>query len=223
MVIAIDGPAGAGKSEISKCLAARLGFSYLDTGSLYRAIGLKALRSGISVDDEAALFAMLEHTELDVSCQVGGAPRVMLDGQDVSGLIRTQAISTAATHVSALGAVREWLLGRQREIASAGNVIMDGRDIGTKVLPDAEVKIFLTASPEIRAARRVKQLEEGGHAADYAEVLREVNDRDRRDTRRAISPLRRAEDAYLIDSSAMSIEQVVSTIIGRVERARSGR
>lgn len=219
MMIAIDGPAGAGKSEISTRLAERTGFGRLDTGAMYRALGLKALRMGVDVDDEAALCEMLRATDLDVRC-VAGDTRVLLDGEDVSALIRTQEAGAAASHVSAVRAVRAWLLGKQRAIAAAGDVIMDGRDIGTQVLPGAEVKIYLTASDEVRARRRLAQLAQKGERATLEEVLCEVRERDRRDMTRAISPLRRAEDAYLLDSSDMTIEQVVDAIMARVDAAR---
>lgn len=221
MRIAIDGPAGAGKSVISALVAERTGFGRLDTGAMYRALGLKALRAGVDVDDAQALEAMLAATELDVRC-VEGETRVLLDGEDVSAAIRTQEVSAAASHVSAVGPVRGWLLGKQRAIAAAGDVIMDGRDIGTHVLPDAEVKIYLTASDEVRARRRLDQLRESGAQASYEDVLREVRERDRRDMTREISPLRRADDACLVDSSDMTIEQVVDAIMARVEAARRG-
>lgn len=223
MIIAIDGPAGAGKSEIAKRLAAALGFGYLDTGAMYRAIGLKALRGGVDVDDGAALAAMLSSTALDVRTSSAGAPVIVLDGEDVSGLIRTQQVGEAASHVSAQGVVREWLLDSQRRIAAGGDVIMDGRDIGTQVLPNAEVKIYLTADAGVRAQRRVDQLAQKGEQADYESVLREVQERDHRDMTRAVSPLRRAEDAHLVDSSYMTIQQVVDAIMERVDAVRGGK
>ena len=223
MVIAIDGPSGAGKSEISRRLAARLGIAYLDTGALYRAVGLKALQTGVAPDDAAALGAMLLNTELDAVCSQGGAPRVLLDGRDVTGELYTQQVADMASRVSAQGPVRAWLLERQRELARARDAILDGRDIGTQVFPNAEVKIFLTASAEVRARRRVAQLRAAGRPAEYDEVLREVNERDERDTNRALSPLRRADDAALIDSSDMTIDEVVEAILNRALQARARR
>ncbi|MGI6183613.1 MAG: (d)CMP kinase [Candidatus Fimadaptatus sp.] len=220
MVIAIDGPAGAGKSDISKMLAARLGFAYLDTGAMYRAIALKALRGGVALDDSAALSDMLAHTELDVRCSREGAPEVVLDGEDVTGLLRTQQVGDAASRVSALKLVRQWLLEAQRSIARSGDVIMDGRDIGTEVLPDAEVKIYLTASCEVRARRRLAQLLQKGEHAGLDDVMREVRERDERDMTRDVSPLRQADDAVLVDSSDMTREEVVEAIMERVGAAR---
>lgn len=221
MVIAIDGPAGAGKSDISKMLAAQLGFAYLDTGAMYRAIALKALRGGVALDDSAALGDMLACTELDVRCSREGAPEVVLDGEDVTGLLRTQQVGDAASRVSALKLVREWLLEAQRSIARSGDVIMDGRDIGTEVLPDAEVKIYLTASCEVRARRRLAQLLQKGEHAELDDVMREVRERDERDMTRDVSPLRQADDAVLVDSSDMTREEVVQAIMNCVSAARA--
>lgn len=221
MVIAIDGPAGAGKSDISKMLAAQLGFAYLDTGAMYRAIALKALRGGVALDDSAALGDMLACTELDVRCSREGAPEVVLDGEDVTGLLRTQQVGDAASRVSALKLVREWLLEAQRSIARSGDVIMDGRDIGTEVLPDAEVKIYLTASCEVRARRRLAQLLQKGEHAELDDVMREVRERDERDMTRDVSPLRQADDAVLVDSSDMTREEVVKAIMNCVSAARA--
>lgn len=223
MIIAIDGPAGAGKSEISKRLAVALRFGHLDTGAMYRAIGLKALRTGACLDDADALAALLQNTALEVSASTSGEACVILDGEDVSGLIRTREVSSAASHVSALVSVRKWLLGKQRDIAAAGDVIMDGRDIGTQVLPNADVKIYLTASDEVRARRRYDQLANAGREAVYEDILREVRERDQRDMTREISPLRRADDAMLVDSSDMTIDQVVEAILECVQAARTGR
>ena len=219
MVIAIDGPAGAGKSDISKMLAAQLGFAYLDTGAMYRAIALKALRGGVELDNSAALGDMLACTELDVRCSREGAPEVVLDGEDVTGLLRTQQVGDAASRVSALKLVREWLLEAQRSIARSGDVIMDGRDIGTEVLPDAEVKIYLTASCEVRARRRLAQLLQKGEHAELDDVMREVRERDERDMKRDVSPLRQADDAVLVDSSDMTREEVVKAIMDCVSAA----
>ncbi len=221
MVIAIDGPAGAGKSDISKMLAAQLGFAYLDTGAMYRAIALKALRGGVELDNSAALGDMLACTELDVRCSREGAPEVVLDGEDVTGLLRTQQVGDAASRVSALKLVREWLLEAQRSIARSGDVIMDGRDIGTEVLPDAEVKIYLTASCEVRARRRLAQLLQKGEHAELDDVMREVRERDERDMKRDVSPLRQADDAVLVDSSDMTREEVVKAIMDCVSAARA--
>ena len=221
MMIAIDGPAGAGKSAISKELAAKLGFAYLDTGAMYRAIGLKALRMGAPLDEESALADILDKTALEVQCSANGAPVILLDGENVTETLRQQEVGNAASHVSALPVVRAWLLDKQRALAASGNVIMDGRDIGTQVLPGAEVKIYLTASADVRAQRRVDQLKEKGQSADYDAILREVCERDERDMNRAISPLRRADDAHLLDSSDMTIPEVVDTIMKYVKQAEA--
>lgn len=219
--IAIDGPAGAGKSTIAKILAKELGLIYVDTGALYRAVGYHVTRQGISVEDEAAVAAALEGTRVELR-YVAGEQGVFVNGEDVSGEIRTPAISMAASRVSAIPAVRTFLLHTQRDIAATQSVVMDGRDIGTTILPDARVKIFLTASPESRATRRFAELQEKGDPATYEEVLADMIKRDYDDSHREISPLRQAEDAELVDTSGDTLEQSVARIKAVVARRLEG-
>ncbi len=209
--VAIDGPSGAGKSSLAKRLAADLGFVYVDTGAMYRAIGLYAVRQGADLHDAAAVAALLPQIRLDIRLE-GGAQHVYLNGEDVSTAIRAEQIGMAASAVSAHGPVRDFLLETQRSLASGQNVLMDGRDIGTVVLPNATVKIFLTASAEARARRRCKELQEKGQPADYATVLADIRQRDEQDTHRAIAPLRQAADAICIDTSEIDFEQSVALL-----------
>ncbi len=213
--IAIDGPSGAGKSTIAKACAARLGFVYVDTGALYRSIGVCALRRGVDTKDSAAVEGVLPFADVSLK-YVDGTQRVFLGPDDVSEEIRTPEASMAASDVSAVPAVRERLLDLQREIARNNNVIMDGRDIGTVILPDAQYKFFLTASAEVRAKRRVKELNEKGMKVDYEETLNDIIKRDYQDSHRATAPLKRADDAVLIDSSDMTIDEVVEFIVSRI-------
>ena len=192
--IAIDGPSGAGKSTIAKAVARRLGIDYIDTGAMYRAIGLKMLSRGLAMEDSQALLDMLAETEIDFA---GG--RVILDGQAVDSLIRTPEVSKAASDCSALAPVRSKLVELQRKMGKTKSVIMDGRDIGTNVLTDAEYKYFLTASPEERALRRYKEMQEKGQESDYDKVLAQIIERDHNDSTRALNPLRKAEDAEEIE------------------------
>ena len=217
--IAIDGPGGAGKSTIAKALAKKLGYIYVDTGALYRSIGLYMLNSGIDTKDKSEVVPKL--AEIDVELKyVDGAQKVILCGQDVSSDIRKPEVSMAASDVSAIGDVRAFLLDLQRDMARKNNVIMDGRDIGTVVFPQAELKLFLTASPEVRAERRFKELQAKGENPVWEEVLADVNDRDYRDTHRAESPLRQADDAVVVDNSHMTREEQMEYII-EVFRGRS--
>ena len=209
--IAIDGPSGAGKSTIAKAVARRLGIDYIDTGAMYRAIGLKMLSRGLAMEDSQALLDMLAETEIDFA---GG--RVILDGQAVDSLIRTPEVSKAASDCSALAPVRSKLVELQRKMGKTKSVIMDGRDIGTNVLTDAEYKYFLTASPEERALRRYKEMQEKGQESDYDTVLAQIIERDHNDSTRALNPLRKAEDAEEIDSTHMTIDQVVDYICSQV-------
>ena len=209
--IAIDGPSGAGKSTIAKAVARRLGIDYIDTGAMYRAIGLKMLSRGLAMEDSQALLDMLAETEIDFA---GG--RVILDGQAVDSLIRTPEVSKAASDCSALAPVRSKLVELQRKMGKTKSVIMDGRDIGTNVLTDAEYKYFLTASPEERALRRYKEMQEKGQESDYDKVLAQIIERDHNDSTRALKPLRKAEDAEEIDSTHMTIDQVVDYICSQV-------
>ena len=204
--VAIDGPSGAGKSSLAKRLAADLGYVYVDTGAMYRTIGLYAVRQGADLHDAAAVAALLPQIRLDIRL-VDGSQHVYLNGEDVSEAIRAEEIGMAASAVSAHPPVRAFLLETQRGLAANQNVLMDGRDIGTVVLPNATVKIFLTASPEARAQRRCKELQEKGQAAEYETVLADIRQRDYQDTHRAVAPLKQAEDAILVDTSDIDFDQ----------------
>ena len=210
--VAIDGPAGAGKSTISKRLAKELGYIYVDTGALYRAIGLFALRHGADIHDSAAVVGLLAGIEIDLRF-VGLEQRVFLCGEDVSDLIRTEAVSMAASAVSALPQVRDFLMETQRGLARRNNVVMDGRDIGTVVLPDADCKIFLTASPEERARRRYNELVAKGVAANYEVVLEDLKRRDYNDSHRETAPLKLADDGIEVDTTGLSLEGSVQKVI----------
>ena len=214
--IAIDGPAGAGKSTIARALAAELGYIYVDTGALYRTVGLNAMRRGAETNDAEAVTATLPSADVSLRF-VDGEQRVYLGEEDVSLAIRTPEASMAASNVSTIPAVRDFLLDLQRSIAAQNNCIMDGRDIGTVILPDAQVKIYLTASAEVRAARRYNELLEKGMQADYDTVLAEMIQRDEQDMNRAVAPLKQADDAVLVDTSDMNPQQVVDAIKKIVE------
>lgn len=214
--VAIDGPAGAGKSTVAKAAAKKLGFIYVDTGALYRTVGVNALRKGIDPKDAEEVKATLD--DIDVSLGfVDGSQHVFLNGEDVSEEIRLPASSMAASAVSAIPEVREFLLLLQRDIAKKNNCLMDGRDIGTVILPDAQYKFFFTASAEIRADRRCKELKEKGIPADYETVLAEIKERDYNDSHRETAPLKQADDAVLIDSSYMTIEEAVDKIVSYIK------
>ena len=206
MSIAIDGPAGAGKSSLSKEVAKELSFIYVDTGALYRTIGLAASRKGLKKEDKAEIISMLNDIDVKLSFNDEGTQIVLLNGEDVSSFIRTPEASMFASAVSAIPEVRAFLLDLQRNMAKSDNVIMDGRDIGTVVLPDAKIKIFLTASPEKRAMRRHKENIEKGIDSTYEEVLKDVNQRDYQDSHREIAPLKPAEDSVLVDTSDYDFE-----------------
>ena len=205
--IAIDGPSGAGKSSLARKVAGAYGFIYVDTGAIYRTVGLAANRRGLDRRDEAAVAAMLPELEIEMKYNDAGEQRMFLDGEDVSAAIRLPEISIAASDVSALPAVRAFLLEMQRKMAREHSVIMDGRDIGTVVLPDAELKIFLTASAEARARRRMLELQAKGVDSSFDEVLRDIRYRDEQDSSRAAAPLRQAEDAVLVDTSEIDFDQ----------------
>lgn len=206
IAIAIDGPAGAGKSSLSKEVAKELSFIYVDTGALYRTIGLAASRKGLKKEDKAEIISMLNDIDVKLSFNDEGTQIVLLNGEDVSSFIRTPEASMFASAVSAIPEVRAFLLDLQRNMAKSDNVIMDGRDIGTVVLPDAKIKIFLTASPEKRAMRRHKENIEKGIDSTYEEVLKDVNQRDYQDSHREIAPLKPAEDSVLVDTSDYDFE-----------------
>ena len=205
--IAIDGPSGAGKSTLARRAAKEFGFLYVDTGAIYRTLGLAAHRRGIDCHDEAAVSAILPELDIHMAYNDSGEQCMYLDGEDVSAAIRAPEISICASDVSSLPAVRAFLLDMQRKTARESSVIMDGRDIGTVVLPDAELKIYLTASAEARAERRLKELRAKGVGTDFDAVLKDIEYRDYQDTHREIAPLRRAEDAVLLDTSSISLEE----------------
>ena len=213
VAIAIDGPAGAGKSTIARLAAKELGFIYVDTGALYRAIGLAASRKGYTADDKEAVIGMLSTIKVELAFNEKQEQIVLLDGEDVSGLIRTPEISMMASAVSAIPEVRAFLLDLQRNMAHTENVIMDGRDIGTVVLPDAKVKIFLSASPECRARRRYDELVEKGMDVKYEDILSDVVARDYADSHRDIAPLKPADNAIIVDTSDEDLETSVNKLL----------
>lgn len=220
--IAIDGPAGAGKSTIAKMAASELGFIYVDTGAMYRAMALFFLRKGIHKEDEKAIEEACKEIEVSIRYE-GGAQQVFLNGENVSGLIRTEEVSNMTSATSVYKPVRQKLLELQRQLAADSNVIMDGRDIGTCVLPDAQTKIYLTASSHVRALRRYKELLEKGETCNLEEIEQDIIERDYRDMHREIAPLKQAEDAVFLDSSQMTIRQVVDEIKkAAVERGLPG-
>ena len=210
--IAIDGPSGAGKSTVAKALAKKLGIVYVDTGALYRTIGYAAIERGVGTKDADGLAAMLPNIHIDVKYE-DGVQCVYLNGENLGDRIRRPEISMAASDVSSVPVVRAFLLDTQRDIARRNSVVMDGRDIGTVILPDADVKIFMVASPEARALRRTKELEEKGMPASYEDVLREMKERDAQDSGHAIAPAIPAPDAVHLDNSGMSVEESVQAVI----------
>lgn len=210
--IAIDGPAGAGKSTIAKKVAKELGFIYVDTGAMYRAMALYFLRNQITADDENGIAAACEEIQVSISYD-NGEQQIILNGENVTGYIRTEEVGNMASASSVYPAVRAKLLDLQRNLARTNDVIMDGRDIGTCVLPDAPLKIYLTASVETRGERRYKELTQKGISCNLEEICRDIKERDARDMNREIAPLKQAEDAILVDSSDMSIEEVADTIV----------
>lgn len=216
IAIAIDGPAGAGKSTIAKKISAELGYIYVDTGALYRAIGLYAIRSGVPQQTEQYVVPLLPQIKVELKF-IDHAQRVFLNDEDVSEAIRKNEVSMAASNVSAIPAVREFLFALQQKIARENNVIMDGRDIGTVVLPHADVKIFLTASPEDRAKRRYLELTQKGQQIDFDTLLQEIIDRDHNDSTRAIAPLKQAEDAIAVDTSGNSLEESIALLTDLIE------
>lgn len=218
--IAIDGPSGAGKSTLARRLAAEMGYIYVDTGAMFRAVGLYALRAGRDPADAAAVEALLPQITLRLKVSTG-AQKIFLNGEDVSDAIRAEQVGMAASAVAAHPAVRSFLLDQQRAVAAENNVLMDGRDIGTVVLPHATVKIFLTASPEARADRRCKELQLRGLDPDYETVLADIRQRDYQDSHRATAPLRQAEDAVLLDTSALDFDQSYA-VLRNIVQSRIG-
>lgn len=212
VAIAIDGPSGAGKSSIAKALAKKLGIVYVDTGAIYRTVGLYIWRNNVDSKDASKIISMLPEISVKLA-YVDGTQHIFLNGEDVSGLIRTETISKYASDVSAIPEVRAFLLSLQRDMAKENSVIMDGRDIGTVVLPDAEVKIFLTASAEVRAQRRYKELIEKGEKVEFEDVLAAIITRDTNDSSRATAPLKAADDAVILDSSDINAEQTLNAAI----------
>ena len=210
-VIAIDGPAGAGKSTVAKIVAEKLGYTYIDTGAMYRGVAWKTLKQSQAATDEDILRAVQE-IDVRLACTENGT-RVTVDGTDVTQEIRTPEVTHIVSRVAALGPVREKMVELQRAMAADGAIVMDGRDIGTNVLPNADVKIFLTASVEERARRRYDEMKEKGYAVNFDELKREIALRDKQDSEREISPLRQAEDAVLLDTTSLSIDEVVTHVL----------
>ena len=218
MIIAIDGPSGAGKSTLAKRLARELGFIYLDTGAMYRALALKVLRQGVDLADDARLARLVESIEIDLQ-ENNGTLEVLLDGINVADEIRTPEVSQLASKVSALKIVRARMLDLQRRMGQHGRVVAEGRDIGTVVFPNAEIKIFLDASAEERARRRHAELRAAGRPADLSETLREMEERDKRDSERDLAPLRMADDALRIDSSNASADSVAAQVLAKIRNS----
>ena len=207
-IIAVDGPAGAGKSTVSKIVAKKLSYTYIDTGAMYRAVGLKVLIRGGNFDEN-----FIVDTARDIDIKLDASGKVFLDGDDITQKIRTPEIGKAASDVAKIGFVRKKLTELQREMAAQGSVVMDGRDIGTQVLPNADLKIFLTASVDERARRRFDELKAKGHAAEFDTIREEIILRDKQDSQREIAPLAQAEDAILLDTTDLSIDEVVAKIL----------
>ena len=220
--IAIDGPSGAGKSTLAKRLAQELGFLYVDTGAIYRTVALKALWEKADPSDPAQVVPLLEGLELHMGYDSDGVQRMYLEGEDVSAAIRRHKVSGAASQVSAIPEVRAFLLDVQRRLAEEHSVVMDGRDIGTVVLPDAEVKVFLTASPEARARRRCLELGGRGTPQPYEKVLEEIRERDWNDTHRSIAPLRQAEDAVLLDTTDLDFQESREALLAILRERTNG-
>ena len=212
--VAIDGPGGTGKSTIAKAVAERFGIEYIDTGAMYRSIALKSVREGVSADDVAAVEEMLRSTDIDFK-----DGKVWLDGEDVGGLIRTNEISMAASNISKLPCVRAKVDELSKRLASTKDVVMEGRDIGTAVIPDAEVKIFMTADPDVRAKRRYDQLIEQGKEADLEKITKEIRERDYQDSHRELNPLKQADDAVFLDSTNMTIEENIDAVADIINNA----
>jgi cytidylate kinase len=211
-IIAIDGPVGSGKSTLARRVAELMGYVYIDTGAMYRALALKALRQNLSLDADAELESLAKATRIDLNAD-SGTQRILLDGEDVTTAIRTPEVSQAASKVAVNAGVRHVLVAEQRRAGIAGGVVMEGRDIGSVVFPEAELKIFLTASPEIRAQRRWREHQQKGDQIDLQRTLEEIRERDKRDVGRATSPLVRADDAVFVDSTAMEPEEAAKLVV----------
>lgn len=216
--VAVDGPAGAGKSTIAKLVAKKMGYIYVDTGAMYRGLAIHFLKKGVNPEEKEAVVEACRDAEVTIGYE-DGVQQIYLNGENVTGMLRTEEVGNMASRTSAIPEVREKLLELQRSLASEKDVIMDGRDIGTNILPDADVKIYLTASVETRAKRRYDELKEKGESCDLEEIARDIKDRDERDMTREIAPLKKAEDAVLVDSSDMTIEEVVGRICSLCRRA----
>lgn len=217
-VLTIDGPGGSGKGTVAQIIAGRFGWSYLDSGALYRVLGLTAARRSLALDDEPALCRLADAIRIDFVPQPDGTPaRVSVDGHDVSAELRTEASGELASRVAVLPDVRTALLQKQRDFRQFPGLVTDGRDMGTTVFPDAVLKVFLTASAEVRAERRYKQLKEKGFSANLSSILGEIRNRDQRDAERPVSPLKPADDAWILDCSASSIDEVVATVSARLQ------
>lgn len=212
LIIAIDGPVGSGKSTLARRVAELMGYIYIDTGAMYRALALKAVRAGLSLDRESELENLARATRIDLKAQ-DGTQQVFLDGEEVTTAIRTPEVSQAASKIAVVSGVRHVLVAEQRRAGQQGGVVMEGRDIGSVVFPDADLKIFLTASPEVRADRRYHEHQQKGDAIDRARTLEEIHERDRRDRERSTSPLVRAPDAVVVDSTAMEAEEVARLVV----------
>jgi len=221
LIITIDGPAGSGKSTIAKMIAKELGFTYIDTGAMYRAVALKIKRSGVDPDDPLSVVKVLQSTQIDLIPSENGV-KVFLDGEDVSGLIRTEEIGKLASKIARHPQVRKILVRMQRKLGEkAKNAVLEGRDTGTVIFPDADIKFFFTASPEVRAERRFKELKEKGINVSYSDILKEIKERDRLDETREDSPLKPAEDAVVIDTTGKSLHQVFREVLQIIkERSR---
>jgi cytidylate kinase len=220
LIIAIDGPVGSGKSTVARRVAQELGYTYLDTGAMYRALALKALRRSVAMTDDPALESLARRTRIDLTGGDDGH-RVLLDGEDVSAAIRTAEVAQAASKVAVVAGVRHVLVAEQRRAGSRGGVVMEGRDVGTVIFPDAHLKIFLEASPESRAERRWLEHQQKGDVLTLAQVVEEIHERDRRDRTRATSPLVRAADAILVDNTAMGPEDT-ARLVAMLAREREG-
>ncbi len=212
LIVAIDGPVGSGKSTLARRVAELLGYLYIDTGAMYRSVALKALRRGISLEAQEHLTSLAAETRIDLRAQ-DGTQQVFLDGEDVTAAIRTPEVAQAASKVAVVPGVRRVLVAEQRRAGERGGVVMEGRDIGSVVFPDAQLKIFLTASPEIRAERRWHEHQQKGDGIDLTRTLEEIHERDRRDRERSASPLVRAHDAIVVDSTAMEPEEVARLVL----------